>query len=116
VCAALSDVVTKDNYQDIKDGIILELANGPVEHEAHEKLYESGKIIIPDIVANAGGVIVSYYEWLQNKNNEKWDRNKIINMLDQTLSSVMSQVIEYSEKQKISYKQAAFEIAIRRLI
>jgi glutamate dehydrogenase/leucine dehydrogenase len=116
VSAALENAITLENYEEIKAGIILELANGPVQHEAHEKLYETGKTIVPDILANAGGVIVSYYEWLQNKSGEQWDIDKVRTMLDKNLTKATQQALDYSEKKKISLKQATFAMAIQRLI
>lgn len=116
VTAALENSITTKNYQNVKAGIILELANGPIEHEAHEKLVEKGTIIIPDIIANAGGVIVSYYEWLQNKSGEHWNLKKVRTMLNENLTKATNEVVKYAESKKISLKQAAFEIAISRLI
>lgn len=115
VCAALSDVITDSNCDTIPAPIILELANGPVSHEAHEKLVKNGVTIIPDIIANAGGVIVSYYEWLQNRSGERWGVAEIRSKLDSVLSVATRAVILRSKKENISLKQAAFEIAIERL-
>lgn len=116
VCAALENAVNLENYQAVKARFILELANGPVEHEAHEKLSEDGVTIVPDIIANAGGVIVSYYEWLQNKSGERWAIDKVRHRLDEVLTKATAEVLKYCEAKKISLKQAAFEIAIERLI
>ena len=115
VCAALADTIVFKNSDLIKAGIILELANGPVDYRSHEKMTEEGKVIIPDIIANAGGVIVSYYEWLQNKNNETWELEKVRNELDETLSKAMKKTMEYSDRTGLSLKQSAFEIAIQNL-
>ncbi len=116
VCAALDGSVRKDNESTVHAGIILELANGPVTHQAHELLHKKGTIIIPDIVANAGGVIVSYYEWLQNNNNEHWSVDEVRKKLDESLTTSTRSMIDYAEKHSISLKQAGFEIAIQRLI
>ena len=115
VCAALSDAINENNVSEVKAKIILELANGPVSHRAHQTLVTQDKIVIPDIVANAGGVIVSYYEWLQNLNNEKWSIQKIRKMLDDKLTKTTADLIAYSNKNKISYKQASYEIALSTL-
>lgn len=115
VCAALSDAVSADNWQAVKASLVLELANGPVSHEAHEKLTAADIVVIPDIVANAGGVIVSYYEWLQNKAGEAWEVTKVRTMLDKSLTLATKEMLTRSKKEKVSLKQAAFEIAIERL-
>ncbi len=115
VCAALEDTIVFKNTDLIKAKIILELANGPVDYRAHEKLVGEGKVIIPDIIANAGGVIVSYYEWLQNINDEAWTLDKVRNELDKTLSKAMKETMDYSAKTRLSLKQSAFEIAIQNL-
>lgn len=115
VTAALSDAVTDKNWRSVQAPIILELANGPVSHDAHEQLYADGTIVVPDIIANAGGVIVSYYEWLQNLAGETWEVEKVRTMLDDSLSQATAQVIQRSKTEAVSLKQAAFEIAIERL-
>lgn len=116
VCAALADAVTEKNYKDVQAGYILELANGPVTFDAHEALVGKGVKILPDIVANAGGVTVSYYEWYQNLKQESWTEAEVNKKLDEILTKATKQMHEHAEKNKISYKQAAFEIAIQRLI
>jgi glutamate dehydrogenase/leucine dehydrogenase len=115
VCAALSDAITGENQNKVHAKFILELANGPVEHRAHESLVQKGVEIIPDIVANAGGVVVSYYEWLQNKNREQWDITEVRSRLDKTLSAATADMLAYAREHTISLKQAAFELAIKRL-
>lgn len=115
VCAALENSITGDNAKGIRASIILELANGPVDDAAHEKLTKAGKIVAPDIIANAGGVIVSYYEWLQNRANEKWTAAEVREKLDAALTTASNDTIKYAKKNKVSLKQAAFEIAIKRL-
>ncbi|HEX5798445.1 MAG TPA: Glu/Leu/Phe/Val dehydrogenase [Candidatus Saccharimonadales bacterium] len=115
VCAALADAIVFKNADSINAKIILELANGPVDYRSHEKMTKDGKVIIPDIIANAGGVIVSYYEWLQNKKDETWELDKVRNELDEILSKAMKETMDYSEKTGLSLKQSAFEIAIQNL-
>lgn len=115
VCAALADAIVTENVSTVNAKFILELANGPVSHDAHQMLIKSGQIVIPDILANAGGVIVSYYEWLQNIDSEKWPIQKVRSMLDKTLTKATNNMVIYSQKNEISYKQASFEIALSRL-
>lgn len=115
VCAALADAIVFKNADAVQAKIILELANGPVDYRSHEKMTDEGKVIIPDIIANAGGVIVSYYEWLQNKKNETWTLDKVRSELDKTLSKAMKETMDYSSKTGLSLKQSAFEISIQNL-
>jgi glutamate dehydrogenase/leucine dehydrogenase len=115
VCAALEEVITKDNAGDIRANVILELANGPVTDEANEMLTNRGTIVIPDVIANAGGVIVSYLEWQQNMAREKWTEEDVNAKLDQILSAATGKMIIRAEQKNIPLKQAAFEIALERL-
>lgn len=115
VCAALENTITKSNYDTVNAKFILELANGPVSFQAYQKLIKNGVIDIPDIIANAGGVTVSYYEWLQNMQGKKWSLAKVNQELEKKLSSATKNALDYSKQSSISLKQAAFEIAISRL-
>ncbi|HXY18137.1 MAG TPA: Glu/Leu/Phe/Val dehydrogenase [Candidatus Nitrosopolaris sp.] len=115
VLAALEDAVTDKNAAGVKAKMILELANGPVSYEAYKSLSGRGVIIVPDILANAGGVIVSYLEWLQNKNEEYWPEDKVNRELENHLVKATDAVYELSQKQKMSLTEAAFATAIKRL-
>jgi len=79
-------------------------------------LAKRGVIIIPDIIANAGGVIVSYLEWLQNKRGEKWSEELVNKKLEGYMKKAVKEMVETANTQKISFKEAAFEIAIKKLI
>lgn len=116
VLAALGDVITKDNMSKIKAKMVLELANGPLSEEAYEYLTTRDVVVIPDILANAGGVIVSYLEWLQNKNDERWDETKVNQELERYLVSATRKVYRYSQRQKVSLKEAAVALAISRIL
>lgn len=115
VLAALGDAVNESNYSSIKANIILELANGPVGEAAFDKLTARGVQIVPDIVANAGGVIVSYLEWVQNKRGEHWSETKVNEKLEDYMVKASDQLYQTAEKQKVSLKEAAFINAIKRL-
>lgn len=115
VLAALEDAVTQDNVTDVQAPIVLELANGPIDEHAYAELSKRGTVIIPDIVANAGGVVVSYFEWQQNLANERWSVMEVNTKLDRILSKATHDMIAYAETEQISLKQAAFQIAIARL-
>lgn len=115
VLAALEDVVREDNVDQVDTKIIVELANGPIQDAAFETLTSREVVILPDVIANAGGVIVSYLEWRQNKTGEHWGETEVNAKLDAILSTAMSDMLQRAERDKISYKEAAFAIAIERL-
>ncbi|MBL7147993.1 MAG: Glu/Leu/Phe/Val dehydrogenase [Nanoarchaeota archaeon] len=113
--SALADQITKDNVDNIKSKYILELANGPVSLEADKILNKNGVIIIPDILANAGGVVVSYFEWVQNKENKYWSKEKVYRKLKEIMVKEFDNVLKISEKKKISLRLSAYILALERL-
>lgn len=116
VFAALGDVVTESNMRDIKAKIVLELANGPVSDAAYEYLSEQGVLVVPDIIANAGGVVVSYLEWLQNKAGERWGEDEVNQKLDDYLVRATREMYAYAKQHEVTLKEAAFALAIRRIL
>lgn len=116
VLAALEDSILPENESIVRAGVLLELANGPVDDEAHESLAERDITVIPDILANAGGVIVSYLEWQQNLNSEQWSEEKVNEELDRILTKAANDVEAYATKHNITLKQAAFELGIKKLL
>lgn len=116
VLAALGDVITEENMERVQAKIILELANGPLNEKAYEYLTKKGVLIIPDVLANAGGVIVSYLEWVQNKQNEQWTEERVNSELETYMESAMKAALEYSKKHNLPLKEAAFALAIRRIL
>ena len=116
VLAALGDAVTEANMKTVKAKIILELANGPVSEGAYEYLIKKGVVIIPDALANAGGVVVSYLEWLQNRADEQWPETKVNAKLEDYISKAVHKAYEYSQKNKLPLKEAALAIAIQRIL
>ena len=115
VPAALENVVTKENANEIKAKIILELANGPLTPEADDILFKKGIVVLPDILANAGGVTVSCYEWQQNLKNEKWSAEKIDKMLEKTMRTNTSLVLETAKKYNVNNRIGAYILAIQRI-
>lgn len=115
VFAALGDVIDGKNQSRVKAKILLELANGPIDDEAHTLLTERDIICIPDIIANAGGVIVSYLEWKQNLSKETWDEERVNNELDRILATATRAMIDRAKNEDISLREAAFVIALERL-
>lgn len=115
VLAALGDAVTHSNVDNVQAKIILELANGPVDEKAHDQLTAGGVTIVPDIIANAGGVIVSYLEWMQNRAGDRWTEERVNEELERYMVKAMDEVMQVAEARKVSLKEAAFEVAIQRL-
>jgi len=115
VLAALEDVIRHNNVELVKTNIIVELANGPIDDKAFENLVEQNVAVLPDVVANAGGVIVSYLEWKQNKADEHWNEVVVNQQLDAILSAAISATIARATSDNTSFKEAAFAIAIERL-
>jgi len=113
--AALGNQITAENAQHIKAYLIAEGANGPTDVEAEAILLEKGIDIIPDILCNSGGVIGSYFEWLQNRNGEIWQLEEVMRKLEKKLRESFSKVLETSEKRNVDMRTAAFIIAIARL-
>ncbi|WP_347173737.1 Glu/Leu/Phe/Val family dehydrogenase [Polaribacter uvawellassae] len=113
--AALGNQITKENALKIKAFLIAEGANGPTTNEAENILLEKGISIIPDILCNSGGVIGSYFEWLQNRNGELWELDEIMAKLDKKMREVFIKVLNMSESRKLDMRSAAYVIAIERL-
>jgi len=116
VLAALGDAVTEANVDSVKAKIILELANAPVNDAAYQKLTDRGVLVVPDILANAGGVIVSYLEWQQNMANEKWTEAEVNKSLEDYLVKATKNIWEYKTKNNVPLKEAAFAVAITQLV
>jgi glutamate dehydrogenase (NAD(P)+) len=113
--AALGDVITKENADDVQAKIVVEAANGPTSPEADEILNKKGVLIIPDILANAGGVTVSYYEWAQNIQQYKWELEKINSELLKTMNKAYTAVREVSKTHQTDMRTAAFILGIGRV-
>jgi glutamate dehydrogenase/leucine dehydrogenase len=116
ILAALGGVITEENKDQVKAKYILELANGPVESSVEDDLTSNGAVVIPDILANAGGVVVSYLEWLQNMEGEHWDEEAVNSKLEEYLVPATKHIYERSQAEGISLKEAAFLVATERLI
>ena len=115
VPSAIGNVIHENNKTEIKAQYIIEGANNPVHPEADQYLHENGVVVLPDILANAGGVTVSYFEWVQNRQYYSWDLNRVRQQLDAILSAAFEDVWQESNQQKVSLRTAAFMIAIRRV-
>jgi len=115
VLAALENQITDENASDIQASIIVELANGPITPEADIILTEKGAHIIPDILANAGGVTVSYFEQVQNNMNYYWDEELIQERLKNIMEEALLEVVASEQKYGCTMRQAAFITAMRRI-
>ncbi|MFP4646026.1 MAG: Glu/Leu/Phe/Val family dehydrogenase [Candidatus Acetothermia bacterium] len=113
--AAIENVITADNAPDVKSDIILELANGPTTPAADEVLEESNQLVIPDFLANAGGVTVSYFEWTQNRAGYYWGLDEVHQKLDRKMTKAFQEVYGLARQRKVSHRKAAYIVAIRRL-
>lgn len=115
VMAALGGAIDKQNMHKVKAKYIVEMANGPISKDAHEYFAKKGVIILPDIIANAGGVVVSYLELVQNRQQEKWSEDKVNEKLKQYMTKAMDKVLKVANDKKISLTEAAFMIAVQNL-
>ena len=115
VPAALENVINENNMGKIKAKIIVEMANGPITEEAYEYLSKKGIIIVPDVLANAGGVTVSYLEWFQGKAGYYWTEKEVNGRLKEMMEKAYDAVWKRSKEKKIPLKQAAFEVGIGRI-
>jgi glutamate dehydrogenase/leucine dehydrogenase len=115
VLAALGDALTEENMKDVKAKYIIEMANGPVSYEAIKYLESKGVIILPGIIANAGGVVVSYLEWVQNKKGEHWAEDKVNAELAVYIEQAVQSMHQEAKKRGIDLTVAAFTLAIDRL-
>lgn len=115
VPAALGNQITKTTAPLIKASIVAEGANGPTDVEGEKILIERGITIIPDIMCNSGGVIGSYFEWLQNRNGEVWEMDEILEKIEKKLRTTFRNVTTYSEEKGMDFRMAAYCIAIARI-
>ena len=113
--AALENVITGENAANIKAKIIAEAANGPVTPVADEILARKGVFVLPDILANAGGVTVSYFEWVQDLQNFFWEEDEINKKLEKIIKHAFHEVHDISKKHKVQMRTAAFMLAVGRV-
>lgn len=113
--AALEGVITKANASDVKARIIAELANGPTTPEADEILYQKGIYVLPDILCNAGGVVVSYFEQVQNAYGLYWTLDEVNSRLDMKMSAAYHAVHEMAQRHRVHNRLGAYLIAVQRV-
>jgi glutamate dehydrogenase (NAD(P)+) len=113
--AALEDAITEENAPDVKASVIVEGANGPTTPEADDILQERGVIIVPDILANAGGVTVSYFEWAQNIQQFRWELDRVNSELEKAMIRAYQSVRDVAREHSVDLRTAAFVLGIQRV-
>ena len=116
VPAALENQITKEIAQNVKAKVIVEGANGPTTTEADEILNQRGVHVVPDIMANAGGVVVSYFEWVQNLQAIFWDEHEVYSMLKKIMLKAFDEVYKLSKEKGVSLRIAAYMVALERIV
>jgi glutamate dehydrogenase/leucine dehydrogenase len=114
VPAALDNVITSNNADKVLAKIILELANNPTTPEAEEFLIKKGVDVLPDVLVNAGGVVVSYFEWVQNREQYYWEESLVRERLERIMCEAFHEVYDM-KKDDISFREASYEIALQRI-
>lgn len=114
--AALSNQIDESIARAVNAKIVLELANAPVTVEADDILFERGVMVVPDILANAGGVVVSYFEWSQNLSNDVWTENKVLSKLRDTMTSAFDDVHGLCREVRCRLRKAAYRLAVKRIL
>lgn len=115
VPAALENAITEENAARIQAAFVLEMANGPTTREADALLASRGVIVIPDVLANAGGVCVSYYEWLQNRSSERWSKDDVLTKLRAQMTRATDAVLTHEEESGRSLRECAYQLALTRI-
>lgn len=115
VPSALENAITEENVSQIQAHIVLEMANGPTTAEADTVLEQRGVAVIPDILVNAGGVAVSYFEWYQNMHNEQWGKEEVFAKLKEKMNAATGAVHKIATERKVPLRDAAYLLALKRL-
>lgn len=115
VPAALEGVIGPENVDRIRAPLIAEVANGPVVGEVDARLRERGVVVIPDVLVNAGGVTVSYFEWVQNRQGSVWPLAEVRTRLGELLGRAFHDIWDHSREQDVSLRSAAYHLALRRI-
>lgn len=113
--SALENVITAKNAKAVKAKIVAELANGPTTPDADDILYKKGVFVIPDFLCNAGGVTVSYFEWVQNLYSHYWEETEVHAKLDAKMTKAFHDVLAVSLEHKVDMRTAAYMVAVQRV-
>lgn len=114
--AALSNQLTESNAREVKAKIVLELANAPTTAAADEILHGRDLLVVPDVLANAGGVVVSFFEWSQNLSGDRWPEEKVLERLKQTMNLAFHDVHGYCTEKRCRMRKAAYQLAVKRIL
>ena len=114
--AALENQITQENAPEVRARVILEMANGPVTPEADAILLSKGIEIIPDILANGGGVVGSYFEWVQSRENNYWEKDRVLKAIEEKMIAAFNDVARTKEAHNISWREAAYVQALKRVV
>jgi glutamate dehydrogenase (NAD(P)+) len=114
--AALSNQLDADNAKEVKAQFVLELANAPTTAAADDILFTRDILLIPDILANAGGVVVSYFEWSQNLSGDTWPDEKILSRLKEIMTTAFNDVQDHCREARCRMRKAAYELAVKRIL
>jgi glutamate dehydrogenase/leucine dehydrogenase len=114
--AALEEQITADNAARVRAGIILEIANGPITPDADAMLKAQSVTVIPDVLANAGGVTVSYFEWIQNRTGERWSHSAVEAKLAETMRRAYREVADFAVERGVTLREAAYALALGRIV
>ena len=112
---ALEQVINADNAADVKARIVCEGANGPVTPDADQILEDRGVLVLPDVLANAGGVVVSYFEWVQGLQEYFWKEEEVNARLNEIVTKAFRETLEARDQQRTSMRMAAYGLAVRRV-
>jgi glutamate dehydrogenase/leucine dehydrogenase len=114
--AALENQITKNNADGIRAALIVEGANGPTTVEADDILEHKGVVVVPDILANAGGVVVSYFEWVQNIQSLEWGLDEINETLERIMCTAINAVYDLHQEKNITLRTSSYAVALRKLV
>ncbi len=114
--AAIGGVIKEDNADKVSADYIVEIANGPTTREADDILDERAVTVIPDVLANSGGVTVSYYEWVQNKSGEYWDEEKVLEKLRENIQGAYREFRDLRDSENLYGRDAAYMIGARKIV
>jgi glutamate dehydrogenase len=114
--AAMENQITKENACSVKASVILEVANGPVTSEADKILDSGGVTILPDVLANAGGVVVSYFEWVQNNMGYYWSEKEVLDKLEEKMARAFEEVDKMAKEKGTSYRNASYILGMKRIL
>jgi glutamate dehydrogenase/leucine dehydrogenase len=114
--AALENQITVKNAKNVKAKIVAEAANGPTTIGGSKILQKKKVFVVPDFICNAGGVTVSYFEWVQNNTGNYWEENVVNKKLDDMMTKAFNDVYKISKEKKISMRVAAYVLAVQRVV